>query len=69
MVIATTNTGIDKFEETGDAEFLKMSNPAEFLKDYLGLEGFSAGYQLHVHRELKYFLLPKNLWKAEFAMP
>lgn len=64
VVIATTNTGIDKFEETGDAEFLKMSNPAEFLKDYLGLEGFSCGVSTACSSGIKVFSTAKRLMES-----
>lgn len=61
VLIATTNTGIDKFEENGDAEFLKMSNPAEFLKDYLGLEGFFCGVSTACSSGIKVFSTAKKL--------
>ena len=64
VVIATTNTGIDKFEETGDAEFLKMSNPAEFLKDYLGLEGFFCGVSTACSSGIKVFSTAKRLMES-----
>lgn len=64
VVIATTNTGIDKFEENGDAEFLKMSNPAEFLKDYLGLEGFFCGVSTACSSGIKVFSTAKRLMES-----
>lgn len=42
IVIATTNSGIDEFEQTGNLNHLKISNPAEFLKDYIGVRGYTA---------------------------
>ena len=61
VVIATTNTGIDKFEETFDADFLKMSNPAEFLRDYLGLEGYFSGVSTACSSGIKVFSAAKKL--------
>lgn len=42
IVIATTNSGIDEFEESNNLEHLKISNPAEFLKLQIGSKGFAA---------------------------
>lgn len=42
VVIATTNSGVDEFEQTRNVEHLKISNPAEFLKQYLKLDSFAA---------------------------
>lgn len=61
VVIATTNTGIDKFEETENPEFLKMSNPAEFLKDYLGLKGFYCGVSTACSSGIKVFSTAQKL--------
>ena len=61
VVIATTNTGIDKFEETEKIEFLKMSNPAEFLRDYLGLEGYISAISTACSSGIKVFSLAKKL--------
>lgn len=61
VVIATTNTGIDKFEETGEGEFLKMSNPAEFLRDYFGLEGYFSAISTACSSGIKVFSTAKKL--------
>lgn len=61
VIIATTNTGIDRFEETNNKEFIKMSNPAEFLKDYLGLEGFFCGVSTACSSGIKVFSTAKKL--------
>lgn len=60
-VIATTNTGIDKFEETGNKEFLKMSNPAEFVRNYLGLDGAAYGISTACSSGIKAFSTAKRL--------
>lgn len=61
IVIATSNTGIDKFEETNDVEFLKMSNPAEFIKNYLGLEGVFYGISTACSSGIKAFSTAQKL--------
>ena len=40
VVVATTNSGIDEYEDTYNLEHLKISNPSEYLKDLLGLNSF-----------------------------
>lgn len=61
VVIATTNSGIDRFEETSDLDFVQMSNPAEFLKDYLGLEGYFSGVSTACSSGIKVFSVAKKL--------
>lgn len=61
VIIATTNTGIDRFEETNNKEYIKMSNPAEFLKDYLELEGFFCGVSTACSSGVKVFSTAKKL--------
>ena len=61
IVIATTNTGIDNFEDTGNYEYLKMSNPAEFLKDYLDLDGFYCGISTACSSGIKVFSTARRL--------
>lgn len=60
VVISTTNTGIDNFEETANPDFLKMSNPAEFIKDYLGLSGVFCGISTACSSGIKAFLTAKK---------
>ena len=40
VVVATTNSGIDEYEETANLDHLKISNPSEYLKDLLDLNNF-----------------------------
>lgn len=40
VVVATTNSGIDEYEDTSNLDHLKISNPSEYLKDLLGLNSF-----------------------------
>ena len=40
IVVATTNSGIDEYEETSNLDHLKISNPSEYLKYLLGLNSF-----------------------------
>ncbi|MBQ8887831.1 MAG: hypothetical protein IJY61_09040 [Candidatus Gastranaerophilales bacterium] len=40
VVVATTNSGIDEYEDTLNLDHLKISNPSEYLKDLLCLNSF-----------------------------
>ncbi len=60
IAISTTNTGIDNYENTGNAEFLKMSNPAEFVKKYLGLSGPYCGVSSACSSGIKVFSTAKK---------
>ena len=40
VVVATTNSGINEYEDTLNLDHLKISNPSEYLKDLLGLNSF-----------------------------
>lgn len=61
IVIATTNSGIREFERTKNPEHLKISNPAEFLKDYLELNGYYACVSTACSSGIKVFTLAKRL--------
>lgn len=61
VVIATANSGIDKFEETNNPIYLKMSNPAEFLKAYLRLEGAALGVSTACSSGIKVFSTAQRL--------
>lgn len=61
IVIATTNSGIDEFEESGNIKHLKISTPAEFLKEKLSLSGFAACTSTACTSGVKAFSLAKKL--------
>lgn len=61
IVIATTNSGINEFENTRNIEHLKISNPAEFLKEKLSLSGFSACTSTACTSGVKAFSLAKKM--------
>lgn len=42
IVIGTTNSGIQEFEETGKLKYVQFGNPAEFLAKYFGFTNFYA---------------------------
>ena len=64
VVISTTNTGIDNYENTQNPEFLKMSNPAEFVKEYLELSGPFCGVSTACSSGIKAFLTAQKWMDA-----
>lgn len=63
VVIATTNSGIEEFEETRNKFHSEIGNPALFLKDYLNLNSFAAGVSCACTSGIKAFSTARNLLK------
>lgn len=61
IVIATANTGIDEFLDTNNPEHSKISNPAEFLEDYLGCNNFYASVSTACSSGIKAFSTAEKL--------
>lgn len=40
VIAATTNSGVDEYELSGNKRHYEIGNPALFIKNYLGLEGY-----------------------------
>ena len=67
IVIATTNSGIDEYEESNNLEHLKISNPAEFLKEYIGAKGFTASVSTACTSGIKAFSTARKLLKNDIC--
>ncbi len=67
IVIATTNSGIDEFEASNNLEHLKISNPAEFLKEYIGSKGFTACVSTACTSGVKAFSTAKKLLENDIC--
>ena len=61
VVIATSNSGIDEYELDRKPEYLKMSNPAEFLQKHLGLENIALSVSTACSSGIKVFSTAKRL--------
>ena len=44
IVIGTTNSGIQEFEDSENKHYAELGNPAEFLKWYLGTKNYAASF-------------------------
>ena len=67
VVIATTNSGIDEYEETSNAEYLKMSNPAEFLKELIGIDNYYSAISTACSSGLKAFSTARKLLENDIC--
>ena len=67
IVLATANTGIDEFEQTNNPEHAKIGNPAEFLQNYLGLEGFFCAVSTACSSGIKVFSTAKRLLENDIC--
>ncbi len=67
IVIATTNSGIDEFEDSNNLEHLKISNPAEFLKERIGSKGFTACVSTACTSGIKAFSTAKKLLENDIC--
>ncbi len=67
VVIGTTNSGIEDFQNTGLKKHTEISNHAEFVRDLLGLKGFFAGVSTACTSGVKAFSLAQRLLKNEIC--
>ena len=61
VVIATSNGGIDEYESVPNIEYLKMSNPAEYLQKHLDLENIALSVSTACSSGIKVFSTAKRL--------
>ncbi len=61
VVIATTNSGIEEFISSSDKHHAELGNPAEFLKNYLGLESYATSVSTACTSGIKAFSLARKL--------
>ena len=61
IVIGTTNSGIENFQTSQLKKHTEISNHAEFIRDFLGLNGFFAGVSTACTSGVKAFSLAQRL--------
>lgn len=61
IVAATTNSGVEEFEQTKIQKHYELSNPALFLKHYLSLESFYTTVSTACSSGLKAFSVARDL--------
>lgn len=61
IIGASTNSGTDEFEKSHNPKHYQLSNPAEFLRNYLGLKGFYSTVSTACSSGIKAFLTGRDL--------
>lgn len=61
VVVATTNSGVEEFSHTGNRKHFEIGNPAEFIKDYLGLNNFYSSVSTACSSGIKAFSTARKL--------
>ena len=61
IIVATTNSGVEEFETSKDNHHSELGNPAVFLRQELGLNGFYTTVSTACSSGIKAFSLAKNL--------
>ena len=61
IICATTNSGADEYKESKNPKHYELSNPAFFLKEYLGLDGFCTTVSTACSSGIKAFSLARDL--------
>ena len=66
IVVATTNTGVNEFEQTQKEIHSQIGNSAMFLREYLGLESYYTGVSTACTSGIKAFSIARDLIKSGF---
>ena len=67
IVVATTNSGVEEFEQTKSQSHYELGNPASFLKHHLALNGFYTTVSTACSSGLKAFSIAKDLLKNKIS--
>jgi len=61
VVAATTNSGVDEYEKSQNTESFQLSNPADFIRENLGLTCYTATVSTACSSGIKAFSLARDL--------
>src|SRR5574344_540899 len=67
IVVATTNTGVEEFEDTKNLKHAQISNPAEFVKNHFDLKNYYASVSTACSSGIKAFSVARDLLNKEYA--
>lgn len=67
IVVATTNSGVEEFEQTNNPKHFELGNPALFLKKHLKLNGFCTTVSTACSSGIKAFLIARDLLKNNIS--
>lgn len=61
VVVATTNSGIEEYEKSKNKKHFEIGNPAEFIKNHLGLDSFYESVSTACSSGIKVFSAARKL--------
>ena len=67
VVVASTNSGVEEFEISNNAEHYELGNPAKFIHTYLGLNCFYTTVSTACSSGIKAFLLARDVMNNNIA--
>lgn len=67
IITATTNSGVEEFEKTGNYRHFELGNPSQFLHKHLNLNGYFASVSTACSSGLKAFSLAKDIINSDIA--
>lgn len=67
VIAATTNSGVEEYEISGNQIHAELGNPAYFLMRHLGLKGFQASVSTACASGIKAFSLARDLINSNIA--
>ncbi len=67
VVVATTNTGVEEYEQTKNPNHFELGNPALFVKEYLQLKNLAISVSTACSSGIKAFSIARDILKEEFA--
>ena len=67
IVAAATNSGIEEYEESRNILHSELGNPALFIREYYGLDGFYVSVSTACSSGIKAFSIARNILKNDIA--
>lgn len=67
IVVATTNSGVEEYENSKNPTHCELGNPAKFLKEYLGLKNLCTSVSTACSSGIKAFSTAMNLLEHDIA--
>lgn len=67
VVVATTNTGVEEFETSRLSTHFELGNPAEFIKEYCGLNNFCTSVSTACSSGIKAFSIARDVLNSDIA--
>ena len=67
IIVATTNSGVEEFEESKNPKFYELANPAYFIKETLGLRNYFTTVSTACSSGIKAFSLARDIMNSSIS--